>query len=317
MKKLLAIGEALIDMIPSNTGRIMNVNNFTPKVGGAPLNVCGAYTKLGGSSNIITMLGNDPFGDKIVTELNEYGINVDYIKRTDKANTSLAFVALDENGNREFSFYRNLGADMLMSENDIDNSWFLDAYALHFCSVSLGNFPMRKAHDKAIRYAKENGSIISFDPNVRLPLFSDHEYLKNVIHEYIQYADILKISDEEVEFIFGNNDIEESLEYLFNKGVKLVVYTSGKNGAKAYTTNSVAQSDGIEVKAIDTTGAGDGFIGCLLYQLAKDNVSLKQLNSLTKDKLKKYLDISNKFCSISVTKEGAIASYPKTEEILW
>lgn len=148
-------------------------------------------------------------------------------------------------------------------------------------------------------------------------MFSDHEYLKNVIHEYIQYADILKISDEEVEFIFGNNDIEENLEYLFNKGVKLVVYTSGKNGAKAYTTNSVAQSDGIEVKAIDTTGAGDGFIGCLLYQLAKDNVSLKQLNSLTKDKLKKYLDISNKFCSISVTKEGAIASYPKTEEILW
>ena len=316
MKKLLAIGEALIDMIPSNTGRIMNVNNFTPKVGGAPLNVCGAYTKLGGSSNIITMLGNDPFGDKIVTELNEYGINVDYIKRTDKANTSLAFVALDENGNREFSFYRNLGADMLMSENDIDNSWFSDAYALHFCSVSLGNFPMRKAHDKAIRYAKENGSIISFDPNVRLPLFSDHEYLKNVIHEYIQYADILKISDEEVEFIFGNNDIEESLEYLFNKGVKLVVYTSGKNGAKAYTTNSVAQSDGIEVKAIDTTGAGDGFIGCLLYQLAKDNVSLKQLNSLAKDKLKKYLDTSNKFCSISVTKEGSIASYPKLEEIL-
>ena len=316
MKKLLAIGEALIDMIPSNTGRIMNVNNFTPKVGGAPLNVCGAYTKLGGSSNIITMLGNDPFGDKIVTELNEYGINVDYIKRTDKANTSLAFVALDENGNREFSFYRNLGADMLMSENDIDNSWFSDAYALHFCSVSLGNFPMRKTHDKAIRYAKESGSIISFDPNVRLPLFSDHEYLKNVIHEYIQYADILKISDEEVEFIFGNNDIEENLEYLFNKGVKLVVYTSGKNGAKAYTANSVAQSDGIEVKAIDTTGAGDGFIGCLLYQLAKDNVSLKQLNSLTKDKLKKYLDTSNKFCSISVTKEGSIASYPKLEEIL-
>lgn len=316
MKKLLAIGEALIDMIPSNTGRIMNVNNFTPKVGGAPLNVCGAYTKLGGSSNIITMLGNDPFGDKIVTELNEYGINVDYIKRTDKANTSLAFVALDENGNREFSFYRNLGADMLMSENDIDNSWFSDAYALHFCSVSLGNFPMRKAHDKAIHYAKESGSIISFDPNVRLPLFSDHEYLKNVIHEYIQYADILKISDEEVEFIFGNNDIEENLEYLFNKGVKLVVYTSGKNGAKAYTTNSVAQSDGIEVKAIDTTGAGDGFIGCLLYQLTKDNVSLKQLNSLTKDKLKKYLDTSNKFCSISVTKEGSIASYPKLEEIL-
>lgn len=315
MKKLLAIGEALIDMIPSNTGRIMNVNSFIPKVGGASLNVCGAYTKLGGFSNIITMLGNDPFGDKIVAELKEYGIGVDYIRRTNKANTSLAFVTLDENGNRDFSFYRNPGADMLMSENDIDKTWFSDAFALHFCSVSLGDFPMRKAHNKAIKYAKENGLIVSFDPNVRLPLFDDHEYLKNVIHEYIQYADILKISDEEVEFIFGNKDIEENLDYLFDQGVKLLVYTSGKDGAVAYTKNVVAPSKGIKVNAVDTTGAGDGFIGCLLYQMAKENVDLEQINILTEEQLKTYLDLSNKFCSISVTKEGAIASYPRAKEI--
>ena len=315
MKKLLAIGEALIDMIPSNTGRIMNVNSFIPKVGGADRNVCGAYTKLGGFSNIITMLGNDPFGDKIVAELKEYGIGVDYIRRTNKANTSLAFVTLDENGNRDFSFYRNPGADMLMSENDIDKTWFSDAFALHFCSVSLGDFPMRKAHNKAIKYAKENGLIVSFDPNVRLPLFDDHEYLKNVIHEYIQYADILKISDEEVEFIFGNKDIEENLDYLFDQGVKLLVYTSGKDGAVAYTKNVVAHSKGIKVNAVDTTGAGDGFIGCLLYQMAKENVDLEQINILTEEQLKTYLDLSNKFCSISVTKEGAIASYPRAKEI--
>lgn len=315
MKKLLAIGEALIDMIPSNTGRIMDVNNFTPKVGGAPLNVCGAYTKLGGSSNIITMLGKDPFGDKIVNELIGFGINTDYVKRTNTANTSLAFVALDENANREFSFYRNIGADMLMSEDDVDKNWFMDAYALHFCSVSLGDFPMRRAHNKAIKYAKENGLIVSFDPNVRLPLFDDHEYLKNVIHEYTQYADILKISDEEVEFIFGNKDIEENLDYLFDQGVKLLVYTSGKDGAVAYTKNVVAHSKGIKVNAVDTTGAGDGFIGCLLYQMAKENVDLEQINILTEEQLKTYLDLSNKFCSISVTKEGAIASYPTMEEL--
>lgn len=315
MKKLLAIGEALIDMIPSNTGRIMDVNNFTPKVGGAPLNVCGAYTKLGGSSNIITMLGKDPFGDKIVNELIGFGINTDYVKRTNAANTSLAFVALDENANREFSFYRNMGADMLMSEDDVDKNWFMDAYALHFCSVSLGDFPMRRAHNKAIKYAKENGLIVSFDPNVRLPLFDDHEYLKNVIHEYIQYADILKISDEEVEFIFGNKDIEENLDYLFDQGVQLLVYTSGKDGAVAYKKNVVAHSKGIKVNAVDTTGAGDGFIGCLLYQMAKENVDLEQINILTEEQLKTYLDLSNKFCSISVTKEGAIASYPTTEEL--
>lgn len=295
IKKLLAIGEALIDMIPSNTGRIMDVNNFTPKVGGAPLNVCGAYTKLGGSSNIITMLGKDPFGDKIVNELIGFGINTDYVKRTNATNTSLTFVALDENANREFSFYRNMGADMLMSEDDVDKNWFMDAYALHFCSVSLGNFPMRKAYNKAIKYAKENGLIVSFDPNVRLPLFDDHEYLKNVIHEYIQYADILKISDEEVEFIFGNKDIEENLDYIFDQGVKLLVFTSGKDGAVAYTKNVVANSKGIKVNAVDTTGAGDGFIGCLLYQMAKENVDLEQINILTEEQLKTYLDLSNNF----------------------
>ena len=311
MKKLLAIGEALIDMIPSNTGRIMDVNNFTPKVGGAPLNVCGAYTKLGGSSNIITMLGKDPFGDKIVNELIGFGINTDYVKRTNAANTSLAFVALDENANREFSFYRNMGADMLMSEDDVDKNWFMDAYALHFCSVSLGDFPMRRAHNKAIKYAKENGLIVSFDPNVRLPLFDDHEYLKNVIHEYIQYADILKISDEEVEFIFGNKDIEENLDYLFDQGVKLLVYTSGKDGAVAYTKNVVAHSKGIKVNAVDTTGAGDGFIGCLLYQMAKENVDLEQINILTEEQLNEFQQNQNQVGSALSRLLVTVEQYPQ------
>lgn len=315
MKKLLAIGEALIDMIPSNTGRIMDVDSFFPKIGGAPLNVCGAYTKLGGNSNIITMLGDDPFGDKIVDELNKYGIGVNYIQRTNKANTSLAFVALDEQANREFSFYRNMGSDMLLTKEDISEKWFLDAYALHFCSVSLGEFPMRYAHDRAIKYAKEHNVIVSFDPNVRLPLFNDHGYLKNIIHEYMKYADIIKISDEELSFIFGNNSIEDSLDYMFSLGIKLIIYTTGKDGASAYTKNAHVYSKGIEVSAIDTTGAGDGFIGCILYQLSKDNISKEELDSLSVPQLQRYLDVANKFCAISVTKEGAISSYPLLVEL--
>lgn len=133
-------------MIPSNTGRIMDVNNFTPKVGGAPLNVCGAYTKLGGSSNIITMLGKDPFGDKIVNELIGFGINTDYVKRTNAANTSLSFVALDENANREFSFYRNMGADMLMSEDDVDKNWFMECICFTFLLCFIRKFSNAKGH---------------------------------------------------------------------------------------------------------------------------------------------------------------------------
>lgn len=316
MKKLVAIGEALIDMIPSNTGKIKDVNNFSPKVGGAPLNVCGAYTKLGGSSYMITMLGKDPFGDKIIDELKKFGIHVDYIKRTNHANTSLAFVALDEDANREFSFYRNMGADMLLSEKDINTNWFDDSFALHFCSVSLGDFPMRKAHDKALQLAKEKGLLISFDPNVRLPLFKDHKYLRDTIREYIQYADVLKISDEEVEFIFGNCDIEQNLNEIFDAGVQLIIYTAGKKGAYAYMKNTKVYSEGKSVHAIDTTGAGDGFIGCLLYQLSRDGLTKEQLSSLTNEKLKNYLDVANRFSAISVTKEGAIASYPEFKDII-
>lgn len=148
-KKLYAIGEALIDFIPQESGRPMkDVLGFCPKVGGAPANVCGAFTRLGGKSEMITQLGDDPFGDKIEEALEENGIGTSHVLRTKEANTSLAFVALKEDGNREFSFYRKPGADMLFSKEKVEADWFKDAYALHFCSVSLGDFPMKEAHKR-------------------------------------------------------------------------------------------------------------------------------------------------------------------------
>lgn len=144
MKHLVAIGEALIDFAPQQAGSpIKHTECFLPKVGGAPANVCGAYARLGGRAVMLTQLGKDPFGDKIVEELADSGINVDHISRTDEANTSLAFVALMENGDREFSFYRKPGADMLYQPEQVPENVFRDAYALHFCSVSLGDFPMK------------------------------------------------------------------------------------------------------------------------------------------------------------------------------
>ena len=138
MKRLLAIGEALIDFIPAESGREMKqVSAFAPAVGGAPANVCGAYVKLGGEASMITQLGEDPFGDKIADEFAACGIGCDYVKRTREANTSLAFVALKEDGNREFSFYRKPGADMLMEAEDIKESWFSDILGINFFYLSL------------------------------------------------------------------------------------------------------------------------------------------------------------------------------------
>ena len=192
MKKLFAIGEALIDFIPEESGKELRyVSGFQPKVGGAPANVCGAYVKLGGEGALITQLGADPFGDKIVEEFTECGIDCSHVKRTEKANTSLAFVALKEDGNREFSFYRKPGADMMMEAKDIEDSWFTDVFALHFCSVSLGDFPMKEAHKKAIDCGLRSRAVISFDPNIRLALWENPEAFRNVIWEFAPMAHVL------------------------------------------------------------------------------------------------------------------------------
>ncbi len=311
MKKLIAIGEALIDFIPTNYDvAIKDVEAFQPLVGGAPANVCGAFSKLGGQANIITQLGNDPFGDKIMAEFNKYHIGCEYVLRSDEANTALAFVALQSDGNREFSFYRKPSADMLLDEKQIEANWFDDCYALHFCSVELGDFPMKKAHEKAIQEAKKRQAIISFDPNVRLPLWQNHDLLKKRIHEFLPKANIVKISDEELPFICGCNDIQQGLPFLFQGDVQLVIYTKGSEGAQCFTRFTSANAPINKVKAIDTTGAGDGFIGSFLYQLAKDEVGVNDLAALTSEQLLTYLTNSNNFCAKSVQAKGAIASYP-------
>lgn len=315
-KTLIAIGEALIDFIPDKTGcAFSEVTGFSPKVGGAPANVCGAFSRLGGRSMMITQLGNDPFGMKIADELSDFGIDTSAIRFTDEANTALAFVSLAKDGNRTFSFYRKPSADMLLSPEQIDVKWFEEAYALHFCSVSLGDFPMKDAHLKAIRYARKNNMLISFDPNLRFQLWNDSEKLRQRVNEFIPMCDILKISDEELEFITGERDIKKAVPALLDKGVKIVVYTCGKDGAYAYTKNAGAFSPSVKVKAIDTTGAGDGFIGSFLWKLQSFGITSDNIDRIDENALIQCLDFSNKFCAISVQSEGAIASYPTIDQI--
>ena len=267
---LYAIGEALIDMIPSKTGcSFAEVPSFSPRVGGAPANVCGAYARLGGDSALLTQLGDDPFGHKIIDELAAWGIDTSHICLTDKANTALAFVSLEADGNRTFSFYRKPSADLLYAPEQVDTSLFANAYALHFCSVALVESPMREAHKTAIAAARSAGTIIDFDPNLRFPLWPDRDALRRTVLEFLPLADVVKISDEELEFLTGTSDIEAALPSLFVGHVQLVLYTCGSAGAHAYTRTAHGFSASKPVKAVDTTGAGDGFIGSFLWQLHK------------------------------------------------
>ena len=317
MKKVIAIGEALIDFIPHEKGRALNnVENFLRVPGGAPLNVAAAVAKLGGKSQMLTKLGQDGFGDAILNEVKPLGVDVSRISRTKEANTALAFVSLREDGERDFSFYRNPSADMLLSAEEICSEDFNERDILHFCSVSLIDAPIKEAHRRAIEIAKEKGCLISFDPNVRLPLWKQPEDCRKAILEFLPLSNIVKISDEELEFITGIKDEKEALDSLLTGDVKLIIYTKGTNGAEFITKERVIFSPSFKVSAQDTTGAGDSFIGSLLYQVAEGEYSLEELVTLSEEKVQEILTFSNATAALTVCKKGAIGALPLKEEVL-
>lgn len=318
MKICAAIGEALIDFIPAQKGcALKDVTSFERVCGGAPCNVAAAVAKLGGRSRMITQLGKDAFGDYIEEVLNGIGADTSSILRTDKANTSLAFVSLKADGDRDFSFYRKPGADMLFEPSDFNDEWLSDAGILHFCSVALVESPMKRTHIKAIETAEKNGAVISFDPNIRLPLWDNPEECRATVKEFCKYADILKISDEELEFVTGCSSIETAVRELFEKYGKLkaVLFSKGKDGAEVITRNGIAKADAVSVKAADTTGAGDSIIGAFLYCLLKDGITPARLAELPQEKLNEYIGFANYYSSLSVTRKGAIASYGTLDEL--
>ena len=313
---LFSIGEALIDMIPSRVGCSFDeVPAFSPRVGGAPANVCAAAARLGGRSALLSQLGDDPFGHKIARALAGCGVELSHLEFTNKASTALAFVSLAENGERTFSFCRKPSADLLYAPEQIDPGWFSQAFALHFCSVSLVDSPMRYAHLAAITAAREAGAILSFDPNLRFPLWPDREQLRQTVWQFLPLTHILKLSDEELPFLTGTEDIEAALPALFTGDVQLVLYTCGSKGARAYTRTASAHARSPKVAAVDTTGAGDGFIGSFLWQLQRDGVTAAELPKLSRKRLTEYLIFSNRFCAISVQHHGAIDSYPTLEQM--
>ena len=195
MKKVVAIGELLIDFVPQQRGCALDeVVQFERVAGGAPANVATAVARLGGRAQMISQVGEGAFGTHILKTLRANGVDTSSVFRTGRANTALAFVSLDKNGNREFSFYRNPSADLFLDEAQITPDIFADCAVLHFCSVDLVDAPVKQAHRKAIRLTKDAGAFLSFDPNVRLPLWDSPESCQAAIREFLPYADLVKLS---------------------------------------------------------------------------------------------------------------------------
>lgn len=317
MKKIAAIGELLIDFVPQEKGcALSDVVHFERVAGGAPANVVTAVSRLGGNGVMVSQVGCDAFGTHIIRELEKSGVDTRYVFRTRQANTGLAFVSLAADGNREFSFFRNPSADLYLSEEQMEPGMLEDTAVLHFCSVDLVDWPVRKAHERLITLAKERGVIVSFDPNVRLPLWETPEACQQAIREFLPLADIIKLSDEELEFVTGCEDEEEAAKKLLESNCRMLILTKGADGSSVYTRQAEAHISAVSVDdVVDTTGAGDSFAGSFLFQLVQKQVSLDGLDALTAEELQQLLTFSANYAALTIRKKGAVmATMQEMEE---
>ncbi|KAK6940413.1 Carbohydrate kinase PfkB [Dillenia turbinata] len=306
---VVAFGEMLIDFVPDTAGvSLAESTGFLKAPGGAPANVACAITKLGGNSAFIGKVGDDEFGHMLVDILKKNNVSIEGVCFDAHARTALAFVTLKNDGDREFMFYRNPSADMLFKESELNMGLIKRAKIFHYGSISLISEPCRSAHLAAMKAAKQAGILLSYDPNVRLPLWPSPDAAKSGIMSIWKEPDFIKVSDDEVAFLTnGDPEKEEVVLSLWHDGLKLMVVTDGEKGCRYFTKAFKGSVGGFAVKTVDTTGAGDAFVGSLLFSIAKDE-------SIFQDeaKLREALTFANACGAICTTQKGAIPALPDT-----
>lgn len=312
MFDVVAVGEILIDFTPSGTNEL-GITLFACNPGGAPANVLAMHSKLGGKTAFIGKVGEDMFGKFLTRTLQEAGIDVSGIVSTAQAPTTLAFVQLDEHGDRSFSFYRNPGADICLTPAEVSEKLRESCRIFHFGSVSLTNEPARSATLTGVQTAKQAGAVISYDPNYRPLLWQDETAAIAEMNDAVQYADIIKVSDEEMTLLTGKTDLEEGADALLARGVSLVLVTLGAKGAFCKNARGSVHSAAFDVQTVDTTGAGDAFLGAMLYCLR--GKSTARLQALGRMEMQTMLNFANAAGSLATAQKGAIPAMPTLQEI--
>ena len=313
MKKfdVVALGELLIDFTENGISSQGNPI-FEANPGGAPCNVLAMLARLGKTTAFIGKVGNDRFGKVLSETIKDCGICADGLVFDDTVHTTLAFVHKKTDGDRDFSFYREPGADMMLRKCEIDEEIIKSAKIFHFGTLSSTHEGVREATRYGGDIAKESGALISFDPNLRPPLWDSLDNAKKEIEYGLSKCDILKISDNEIEFMTGSTDYDKAVRELMGKyHIKLAFATLGKNGSRAYYGDMQAEFGGFDVDTIETTGAGDTFCGSALNFILEHDI-----NALTENDLKELLAFANAAAAIITTRRGALKVMPEKEEIL-
>lgn len=308
---VIAFGELLIDFTMNGQSEQGN-NMFEACPGGAPCNVLALLNKMGKKTAFIGKVGKDQFGALLRDTITEAGIDASNLMVDENVNTTLAFVHTFPDGDREFSFYRNPGADMMLTADEVNPEVVKDTKVFHFGTLSMTHEGVREATKKAVETAKANGCLVSFDPNLRPPLWSSLDLAKEQMEYGFGKCDILKISDNEIQFVSGKEDYDEGIAYLQETyNIPLILLTMGKDGSRAYYKGMRVERPGFSVKAIETTGAGDTFCGSSLNYLVDHDCE-----NLTEEQLGEMLTFANAAAALVTTKKGAIKAMPVKEEVL-
>jgi fructokinase len=327
MPQFVTMGELLVDFISSVRGDAgwlapvggpketsgRGVPSFIPSAGGAPANVAAGLSRLGKEAGFIGKVGDDPFGRGLAAALSDLGVDTRAVSFSKDARTMLAFVTRSAAGERDFVFFRHPSADMLITPDDVPDGYLSDTSFFHFGSISLIAEPARSTTLGLVEKARGAGALVSFDPNIRFPLFNDEAAAKRTILETIPLADILKLSEEEAAFLTDLKDPKRAALALLLMGPGMVAVTLGDRGSVAVTARYAVEVDGYAVDAVDTTGAGDAFCAAMLAALSETGV--QEPVSLTDLDLIRVFQRANAAGAIAVTRPGAIAALPTADEI--
>ncbi len=311
MADAICLGELLIDFVPTVTGvDLIDAPAFVKAPGGAPGNVAVGLARLGIPSAFMGKVGDDPFGHFLANTLTEAGVDISPLRFSTEARTALAFVSLRADGEREFMFYRHPSADMLFAPQEVDVAAIDHAKLLHFGSISLIGEPSRGATLHAVDTARAAGCLVSYDPNLRLPLWPDATAARAGMWLGLKKAHVVKLSDDESEFLTGFRDLDAARQALWHDGLKLLVVTRGRAGCVYFTPAFSGTVESFPVEAVDTTGAGDGFVAGLLQGLLADPATVQD-----EARLRELCRFANAVGALATTARGAIPALPERERV--
>lgn len=313
MPDVVSLGEALIDFVSLESGvDLIRSPGFLKAPGGAPGNVACGLAKLGVSAGFVGKVGEDPFGHFLEQTFAAEGVDTSRMLFSTEARTGLAFVSLTESGERDFVFYRSRSADMLLRPDEIDEDFIAGAKVFHFGSITRIVEPSRSATLKAIEAAKRGGALVSYDPNLRESLWDTLDHAREEIVAGLDDSDVVKVNEEELEFITGHGDIETGVRELLDKGIRLVAVTRGPQGCYYANPRASGALPGFQVDVVDMTGCGDGFVAGMLLKVLESG---KRPDELDVGGLREVFAYANAVGALTATVKGAIPGLPTREKV--